>query len=1074
MLARQGSARKTGLVVAGVMALASAGVIAYFAFVGGSPGRSRASDPTALEDVPPPSLLELARSQAGRSSMLPQASKGLSAQIASKNDPSRLAGRIISASLEPLEAKRYHAEKPQAFIYLKDGRTLYIRADSARLYMPQGEAGQPESGTLRGNVRIGVFAARPDGGEIDPETQEPEVLVSAPGELPFDLTAGEARIPEHLTITSRQVKYAGRDLVILYNQPKERLDLVRVATSEFLKISPGSENKPAARSEAPATPGLTPAAGTISGDAPAPAQVALETFYHAVFQSEVTVTHGQRRVTADAMELWAHLIDNALPAGAIAPLKGPGKAVAVAPGAHAGTDVQSGDGVINADGDAGPAAVTAAAAPTPEPLTGEEEIVITWSGPMEVRPSDQRQSELGADELALRFSAIEGRRVDFSDPETSASGHSRHLRYGATTRELAFTGDPDRAVLSRATSGQIQAPDIRVNLGTGLTTARGAGVLWAVGGSAVGPRPARDEMSSLIGQGAVPADRFIAWKDQADFQFAVVNGAMTGRLVSAVIGGDVLAADRTAFLRAQALRAFFDPVGKDLSVLRRLEASEFVHAGDGRDGALWCDRLAVAMTPRADDPGRSDPAFLTAQGLVAFDRGDSTLEGGLVEADLGLDEMGRTQVRRVVAREDVRFARLDGVRARADELRADIGSGTVDLLGRHAAVASGSSRVIGTQMRLVEPDRTMEVFGPGRFEHEGHGSDGAGGERATAKWTRGMTFDDRSGVLECRGEAVAVLLPDSLSRRTLEADAVTIELTPGPESGADALAGGSETEADAPPVGGRGQDRKVLRARASGSDQEIEGGGPARVEAVRFEPGNAGADGRTLVDTVYLEGSVILADEQNGTLDIPGAGALLVVDRRSDPQPAVEMTDSMRDPVLAHPERSVENGGAPGGSLTAGGSMRGDALFRWTESLKVEREAGIATMRGTVRLIHVSIDGSEQTELESRELVAEFEDVPTPEEVSAADQSAERASRRFTSATATGSVWMRSGGKEITADSMEYDAVGRTVRAVASGENAVTMYDPARPTPVSAKVLFWDLARNRIEIKEPATIVLPR
>src|SRR5689334_20424249 len=97
---RQGSARRAGLLVAGAMALVSASVIGYFVFVA-APARKPGGAP-AIDDSTPPSLLELAKNNAGRPS-LAQATKGLSAQFASKADPSRLAGRITSASLEPLE-----------------------------------------------------------------------------------------------------------------------------------------------------------------------------------------------------------------------------------------------------------------------------------------------------------------------------------------------------------------------------------------------------------------------------------------------------------------------------------------------------------------------------------------------------------------------------------------------------------------------------------------------------------------------------------------------------------------------------------------------------------------------------------------------------------------------------------------------------------------------------------------------------------------------------------------------------------------------------------------------------------
>jgi hypothetical protein len=226
-----------------------------------------------------------------------------------------------------------------------------------------------------------------------------------------------------------------------------------------------------------------------------------------------------------------------------------------------------------------------------------------------------------------------------------------------------------------------------------------------------------------------------------------------------------------------------------------------------------------------------------------------------------------------------------------------------------------------------------------------------------------------------------------------------------------------------------------------------------------------------LVEAAYLEGSVILADELEGTLEIPGPGALLSVDRRDERGHTDVPVNEQR---AAWGPSSDAPAGAVSDSLAARATVGGDALFRWSESLKVERQTGTMTMRGGVRLIHVSTDGSEQTELESSELVAKVDEAPQSDDLSAAAQKKVRARRSFTSATATGSVWLRRGGKEITADSLDYNAAKRTVTASALEGNAVMMLDPARPTPVSAQVLFWDMAQDRIEIRRPATIVVPK
>ena len=70
-------------------------------------------------------------------------------------------------------------------------------------------------------------------------------------------------------------------------------------------------------------------------------------------------------------------------------------------------------------------------------------------------------------------------------------------------------------------------------------------------------------------------------------------------------------------------------------------------------------------------------------------------------------------------------------------------------------------------------------------------------------------------------------------------------------------------------------------------------------------------------------------------------------------------------------------------------------------------------------------------------------------------------------------MWARSSGKELTADLLDYDAAGRMMRASGSDNNDVILFDPAKPTPITAKLLEWDLARDRVEVKKPGTIVVP-
>ena len=50
----------------------------------------------------------------------------------------------------------------------------------------------------------------------------------------------------------------------------------------------------------------------------------------------------------------------------------------------------------------------------------------------------------------------------------------------------------------------------------------------------------------------------------------------------------------------------------------------------------------------------------------------------------------------------------------------------------------------------------------------------------------------------------------------------------------------------------------------------------------------------------------------------------------------------------------------------------------------------------------------------------------------------------------------------------------RTIEAIASEGNLAQMFDPKNPTPMTARRIFWDLVKDRVEIKDAGTITIPR
>jgi len=592
-------------------------------------------------------------------------------------------------------------------------------------------------------------------------------------------------------------------------------------------------------------------------------------------------------------------------------------------------------------------------------------------------------------------------------------------------------------------------------------------------------------------------NRTVTWTEQADFLFATSNGTISGSLLSATLAGEVRGTDRYAGLNAGWLQAEFSPAAAPVAgpesgrvssatVLKRLQARDHANAWDGRGGDVSAGRLDVVFEPRPDAPTASDPVLVTLAGPASASREGSTLTAELIEAKLarraierggssdardGTDS--RSDVNDVLARGNVLFARNDGTWAQGDELRANTATQIADLLGERAAIGKDNTRVEGTQMRLDGSARSLEVFGPGVFRFgaprniladlAAFGTTGLefweGGkarpdaplptENGTASWTLGMTFDDKSGFVDCRGGIRAEMNRDATSQRSLTGEKLHVELTPG---------AGSQNSSSTDPAAS--ETRKLLRAAIFGSLDDPSSEARASLQSATYEAGADPSRPRRMIGLQYLEGSTIRADDVLGTLTVPGSGQMLVADRK----PAEARASGASTPASEVRPVTRSNDLQP--------SSRGDSLFTWQGGFVADRNANTATIHGGVRITHQPPASLEITELESEEVVAYVTDsnaAPVRSPGSDSDQLRVRLSR----ATAKGAVWARSSGKELTADLVDYDAAGRMMRASGSDNNDVILFDPAKPTPITAKLLEWDLARDRVEVKKPGTIVVP-
>lgn len=949
--------------------------------------RDRAGD--AARGEAPPDIKNL-QGRGGATNTLQQISN-FSFKIADRDNPERMAGEIIADRSEPLESKRLRLDKPRAWWNLADGRIAYIRAEKGQMYIPEQTSGRPEEALLEGDVIVKIFDARPDGSRPDPD-KDPHALLARTTRLEYDGRLGQISIPGRLSIQAPEVDFIGRGTTVVFNEVQQRLSLLRIEQTDTLVIRPGNRRKQDDKTQPVPPPAAPPQQAAAPGPG-TPAAAPMVNLYHLVAVDDVVMTQAQRTARATTLEAWVRLIDNQLPDREAADARAAGRPLPIS------------------------LALVAYAIASQQPETDQppqragrwrtgrdnaEPITLSWRGPLEVR-NVQAAAELTNDDVFLRLSSPEPDGVRLHDARAKATGIGALMEYAATSRVAVLASTKETpAVLTLPGAGRAEAQRFEIGLGSGMVKIPSGGTITA---------------DADTGQ-----TRSVSWAERAEYTFAVVDGDITDRLLNAELMGGVHAQDGGSYLRTESLDADFQETSTGESRLSHLTATGGVEAGAKDGGSLTANEVRVRFE-EGSKPSEARPRRMDASGSVRASRSGAVLHAGSLGADIADDEQGASIVTRAVAEGDAIFENDKGIRAIAERIDADPIAETATLTGEKVAVSTGGSTVHGTRVIVQQLERTFRVEGPGNVEHHASAesvTDSDDISSALVSWSRGMNFDDLTGTITCEGEISGALMRGPAGASGLDvikADELQITLAPQEseeQSGPTMLQAGEDS-------------RKILRATAKG-DPAV----PASVEIKRF----AAAQGNdtTVERLLYLEGSTIRVDNEEGTLRVPGSGRLLSVDRRPD-QP-----DPTKD------DQGIGNG-------------RGSTLFRWAREMSLERASGRAYMAGMTRLTHQPLAG-DRVEMETDELTAMLDALDA-----AATPGTDTPSGKLRQATADGAVWLRIGAREITSDRMVYNAEGRIVEAYAAPGRTITMFDPARASPVDATEIVWNLANDRIDAK---------
>lgn len=884
------------------------------------------------------------------------------------------------AQIDPSPGGIFDVVKPQARFHLSPRRVIQMQAETGQFLAP---ANRPQRGRLSGNLVITVYEA-PAGEALDmsPDSPHQAIRVLLEDEASFDATLGkiESQGPLRLVAPGRsphQVEFVGEGLILVYNEPAHRVDYLEIRKGEYLKYLAAPPAAAAPTRTAAAKPRE---ANTVSTAGGAATGVEAEVqYYHVTFADNVKVLGSERTVSADDLSVTFGFTRNP---------KRPTPAAPPTPDGP-GSTAPAGAGLLGG--------------------FGGEDVTLTWTGPMVMKPLLGKPVELHhARDVLVQFAGA---------PIISASTHGEKLTCAALTylnslQELRATGTPTHPLVIEAKDlGTAKADQLAVRLKEKTAALFGAGSL-------VGVTEAKPDDSAL------PAGFTVKWTDR--MELALADGAEQ-QLRRAAFYGDVDLDDRRVKLNADQLDVTFQPApGENQPQLERVHAVGDV-AVVSNDGRINAGDLLI--TTVADANGKRVPAMMKGKGGVHIRDKTQDFRAAAMEITLGADaaaggqdDMLSRRVEKIIAWEDITLKLADQTHVTADHLEADAVKRDARLLGSPVKITRGESVLEVVELDLSEDGKKAQAAGAGRFLYTEADKPDKPGRKVNVTWSRSMQFVDAANRLQVRGDVVAAATDSPTQENRLSADTLTLELADAP-----ALEG----EPAAEQMGRRilkhvtAENKVVLLAR-QWTD-------PTRQRlAMRFR-----ATGTILDFNNVTERARIL-----------GQGTLLAEDYRPDkgqrPVAAVNITG--RGATLFTWSRELELSGA-NTAMTILGNVQ---MSHWP-----------AVKTGAVDLTKPAT-----VDLQTNKLVADMAGIGGMQ----AMRMSESGSLTLDAFHAEGRVQVRhrdgTDDRMITAEYLRYDAQRRTVDLTAEAGGVVEIIDARQPKPVRATSVHWNLERDRLELRQ--------
>ncbi len=999
----------------------------------------------------------------------------------------------------PLPQGLMRVELPGMRMHMEPWRVLQITAARGVFVAPNN---QPRSGDFEGDVVVTLFESpdnsRPDLDDDSPHTQLRLYL----DEAAFDVELGQIDSNSPVHLTGPAVDFVGKGLRVNYNERRNRIERLEVATGEALRIKPRvARERPEREPVEPPAVVLPPAQPSrAQDDPPTPRQqrqrereerrreqaAATEPepprgpqYYRATFEKNVRIVSASGTIDADTMQvLFSFDEDEQSPATSDA------AAAPAAPSAHtrpsraidpprtAGFNI-----VTVAQVDAAPASPALPQTKNPTlAVVAADDVVITWTGKLIVSPEETAPDGLAGPED--RMVILHGSPVRIITPRGDT----------ATAASVTYTEQSQRVAMAASDEHPliVQSSELGELRGSSLSIDQSQGTGYVIG---PGELIAQAQVEAPDAEATQPMR--IAWTDRLDLTFYLRDRADGDEQTTAVravrtadFRGDVKATHPQFDLTAQRLAAALTPPAavnrSSRQSIQRLDASGDVHVdarGDAPQDAMAIDAqtLVIDLAPTPD--GRSVPTAMQARERVKIVRPQQTLWANRLDVGLGADEGGKVAVRTLRAEDDVRVdvqpEDSGGFAALAHLLVADAVKGEAELFGNATSMARvmrEDGELHGQRIVMYENSRQAHVPGPGSltFVTGRDASDpDAQPTHLNVAWTQAMRYDDAAGLAVFVGD-VAAATSSARDRTKLTSRELHLEFEPRDQAqGMATLLGG---------------DRAIRKLTATGSDAQ------PRADAVFLAMSYDGPpdDPATHMDTrLRLAGPSIVFTNPDERVAVHGKGSMLVEDYRGlhrgpvasapvstnlDPTPTAADTPPPSPPKappvpsgLRPPKPAAEKPARDQPVFITG---KGQTLFTWTGSLQLDARNNDLLIKDDVMMLHKTPQSPSVVQINCDTLAADQEtsegggmsvwlagDAPKPQ---------------VQTVKADGNVRIREGTTTIFADHAHYDGTSGGVDIFGDGRRLVTVQDEDEPLgQLTARRLRWRLADNRFEVIGP-------